>query len=178
MSLETKKNGKSNYFTDTIKTNFVRTIKQHYALLLVEVFSPLTWGTSPFFLSKISLRILFPILKSNWVETLYRKRFHKYIRVTYKLIAKTQGNDTHTLYTQGEREKIIQTTIYIELVWARRKGNFDRDKQIISSLTSKLFDFNTSLSLASEKSASNPCFNWNSSLDFIPIWSMEVISSG
>ena len=49
------------------------------------------------------------------------------------------------------------------------KGNFDRDKQIISSLTSKLFDFNTSLSLASEKSTSNPCFNWNSSLDFIPV---------
>lgn len=113
MSLETKKNGKSNYFTDTIKTNFVRTIKQHYALLLVEVFSPLTWGTSPFFLSKISLRILFPILKSNWVETLCRKRFHKYIRVTYKLIAKTQGNYTHTHCTHREKERKLFRQQYI-----------------------------------------------------------------
>lgn len=45
----------------------------------------------------------------------------------------------------------------------------ETNKLSILLLTSKLFDFNNSFSLASERSTCSPCFNCNSSLDLNPI---------
>jgi hypothetical protein len=53
---------------------------------------------------------------------------------------------------------------------SKNKRNIDRDNKLsILLLTSKLFDFNNSLSLASERSMCSPCFNCSSSLDLNPI---------